>query len=47
MYTIKCNLAIKTDELVSHEKSWVNRKCVWLTERSWYEKITYLMTLFI
>ena len=36
-------LALKRNELSSHEKTWRNHKCLLLSERSQYEKAMYCM----
>lgn len=41
--TVECYSALKSNELLSHEKTWSNLKSILLHERNQCRKITYYM----
>ena len=45
--TVECYLALTINEPSSHEKTWRNLVCIFLSERSHSEKATYSVTLMI
>lgn len=44
IHIMKCYLAVKNNELLSHRKTRMNVKCILLSGRSQSEKTTYYMT---
>lgn len=40
---MECYSALKSNELLSHEKTWSNLKCILLSEINQCKKITYCM----
>ena len=45
IHKMECYCSIKRNDLLSHEKTWKNLKCILLSERSQCEKAAYCMIL--